>query len=258
MFYRILIAFTVCLLLSSGTAFASFEEGKAAYQKKDWGNTVRLLLPLARNNHDGALLIIGKMYADGQGVPADMKKAFDLFNRAAKLGNPEAMVSAAAFYSAGEGVEKNMKAAFEWFRKAAEMNFSIAQFSLGIALAAGDEENDLKANLPESYKWLMLASRDPLLPPHIKRTAQKLARHARSEEMTPEQRLQGDQALRSWRQKTWEDISATSVYWSEDAASENTPETTPETAPETPPETAPDATPNDTNTGDAVPENPTE
>lgn len=251
--YKFLLAFTLCLFLSTGTAHAGFEEGQAAYNKKDWNNAVRFLLPLARNNHDGALVLFGKMYADGKGVPVDLEKAFELFNRAAKLGNPEAMVAVAALYSAGKGTDKNMKAAFEWFRKAAELNYSLAQFSLGIALAAGDPDNGLQADLVESYKWLMLSSRDTFLPPKFKNTAEKLARHSRSKEMSSEQKIRGDHALRNWKPKTWEEVSATSVYWHENDTPENDPESADETVQDNPADNTEDHTEDS-----ATPETPAE
>lgn len=236
--YKFLLAFALCLFLSTGTAHASFEEGKAAFDRKDWPVATQYLLPLAQEEHAGALLLFGKMYADGLGIPQDLKKAFDLFLRSAKKGNTEAMVSVAAFYGGDQtAVEPNKKAALEWFRKAAEQNHSVAQFALGMALTAGDKDVNLQANLIESYKWLSLAGRDDTLPLRIRRTSNKLARHIYDKEMEIKNRPIAEERLAKWRPKKWEDLASTHIYWNTDTDQDvvNTPVDQPDPQePETP------------------------
>lgn len=250
--YRFLFAFTLCLLLSSGTARADLAAGKEAFDKKNWSVAAQHLLPLAQEGDDGALLLFGKMYADGLGVPQDMKKAFDLFLRSAKKGNAEAMVSVAAFYGGdAQGVETNRKAALEWFRKAAEQNQSVAQFALGMALTGGDEKINLQADLVEAYKWLSLAGRDISLPLRMRNTSKKLARHIYDKALEIKDRPIAEEAVRTWKPKKWEDLSSTHIYWNVDTDQDVTavpeeqpapqdPETVPETIDEG--ETAPDDT----------------
>lgn len=251
--YKFLLAFTLCLFLSSSTAHASFEEGKAAFDQKNWPVATQYLLPLAQEEHAGALLLFGKMYADGLGVPQDAKKAFDLFLRSSKKGNTEAMVSVAAFYgSEGQGIETNRKAALEWFRKAAEQNQSVAQFALGMALAAGDERINLQADLVESYKWLSLAGRDMSLPLRMRNTANKLSRHIYDKQMEIKNRSTADTALREWKAKKWEDIASTHIYWNTETDQDVT-DTPKESSDPQEPETPADHTENS-----ATPETPAE
>lgn len=222
MLYRFLFAFTLCAFIFSGTARADFADGKEAFDQKNWSAAAQFLLPLAQEGDAGALLLFGKMYADGLGVPQDPGKAFDLFLRSAQKGNAEAMVSVAALYSGGQGVEANKKAALEWFRKAAEQNNSVAQFAIGMALAAGDEKIGLQSNLIESYKWLSLAGQDTSLPLRMRSTSNKLAKHVYDKQMEIKNRSKADEALSNWKPKKWEDIAQTHIYWNTESSQDVT------------------------------------
>ncbi|TNE31061.1 MAG: sel1 repeat family protein [Alphaproteobacteria bacterium] len=247
MLYRFLLAFTLCVFISAGTARADFTAGKEAFDQKNWSAAAQFLLPLAQEGDAGALLLFGKMYADGLGVPQDPGKAFDLFLRSAQKGNAEAMVSVAALYSGGQGVEANKKAALEWFRKAAEQDHSVAQFVLGMALAAGDEKIGLQSNLIEAYKWLSLAGQDTDLPLRMRSTANKLAKHVYDKQMEIKNRSKADEALSSWKTKKWEDIAHTHVHWNTDTGQNVTTATDEQTTPSPQePEVMPDDTQGET------------
>ncbi len=48
-----------------------FEDAKAAYDRGDYATALRLLRPLAELGNAAAQHYLGKMYADGMGVPQD-------------------------------------------------------------------------------------------------------------------------------------------------------------------------------------------
>jgi hypothetical protein len=254
MLYRFLLAFTLCVFISAGTARADFAAGKAAFDQKNWAAATQFLLPLAQEGDADALLLFGKMYADGLGVPQDPGKAFDLFLRSSQKGNAEAMVSVAALYSGGQGVEANKKAALEWFRKAAELNNSVAQFAVGMALAAGDEKIGLQSDLVDSYKWLSLAGRDRDLPLRMRSTANKLAKHIYDKQMEIKNRPAADEALKNWKQKKWEDIAQTHIHWNTETGQDIVTVAPDQAAPSPQePETVPDD-----NQGETVPDGDSE
>ena len=71
------------------------------------------------DSYDHALTSLGSCYIYGEGVEKDETKAYELFRKAAELGNLSACFMVGEMYLGGIGVEKNEKAAFTWLRKAA-------------------------------------------------------------------------------------------------------------------------------------------
>ena len=134
------------------------------------------------------------MYDNGYGVPADEKKAFEYFLKAANSEEPYAMGNVGYTYANGEGVKRDDEEAVRWYRRAkearnrnainnlgfmyekgrrvqkdkemavalyreaAEMGNPNAQRNLGVCLMKGD---GVKKDLEEAYYWLYLASLSP-------------------------------------------------------------------------------------------------
>lgn len=73
------------------------------------GNFAKILpslQSLAKNKHRGAQELLGIMYKNGQGVPKDPKKAFELLSEAAEASKPLAEHHLAVMYFMGEGMER--------------------------------------------------------------------------------------------------------------------------------------------------------
>ena len=67
------------------------------------------------------LLNLGERYMEGEeGIAQDEAKAVELFQRAADLGNADAMVRLGECYDDGEGVEQDKSKAVEWYQRAAD------------------------------------------------------------------------------------------------------------------------------------------
>ena len=80
----------------------------------------------------------------GDGVPRDVKKAYELMNAAAAAGHAEAIGGMGYFHSTGTVVEKDGKMALEWFRKGAEKGSAKAQLNLGKMLLEGTGGGDVE------------------------------------------------------------------------------------------------------------------
>ena len=75
----------------------------------------------AKAGDPAALFALGLVYQNrGAGLKADMKRAFDCFEKAAGLGFPPAKFQAGLYTEQGWGVAKNLKKALEYYKKAAE------------------------------------------------------------------------------------------------------------------------------------------
>ena len=60
------------------------------------------------------------MNIKGDGIPADKEKAAELYQKAAKQGNPKAQTNLGLMYAEGDGVEQNKNLAVKYFKKSAK------------------------------------------------------------------------------------------------------------------------------------------
>jgi TPR repeat protein len=67
--------------LSAGTPADPRTDALAAIETDDYARGMELLLPLAETGHPEAGFRIGMMYENGLGVPRDLKKAEEWYNR---------------------------------------------------------------------------------------------------------------------------------------------------------------------------------
>ncbi len=119
----------VLLALSAAPAWADFQAGFDAYEKGDYATALKELHPLAEDGNAQAQLILGNiyatgqglghMYAIGQGVTQDFGEATRWYRRAAEQGMPEAQHLLALMYVLGKGVPQDYVQAHLWFTLAA-------------------------------------------------------------------------------------------------------------------------------------------
>ena len=62
----------------------------------------------------------------------DLATAFQLFQQAARAGNPNAQVNLGNLYDAGEGVEVSFESAVQWYKLAAKKGLPEAAYNLAI------------------------------------------------------------------------------------------------------------------------------
>jgi TPR repeat protein len=73
------------------------------------------------------------------GAPRDFSRAFNLNQKAAKLGLADAILNMGWFYAGGRGVARDLSLAQKWYRRSARHGDPRAMFSLGqIAYDSGD------------------------------------------------------------------------------------------------------------------------
>lgn len=119
-----------------------FEQGCEAYKysKKDktaYSKAFQLFKKAADLGNVEALNSLGNMYCRGDGIPKDYKKAFELYEQAAEQGSGWAMYNLGLMYSDGMGMRADYLKAVELYEKAADLGVSNALNNLGIMYAQG-------------------------------------------------------------------------------------------------------------------------
>ena len=81
------------LLVGLSSVYAGYEEGLAAYDRRDYETAFQEFKPLAEQGDELAQYNLGAMYYNGQGVPRDYVMAYMWFNLAAAQGQEVAKVA---------------------------------------------------------------------------------------------------------------------------------------------------------------------
>lgn len=140
---------------------ASLSAGQRAFEAGDYATALTELAPLAQEGDAEALNLLGQIYEQGLGVPADPQQAQQLYERGARQGHlgsvnslralknkaysaefakvmPDAEAGNASaqnrigeMYEFGQGVKRDTTAAFQWYSKAAEQDLISAWHNLG-------------------------------------------------------------------------------------------------------------------------------
>ncbi len=123
--------FGVGAIMPSLPVQAGWEDGLAAYTRKDWVQAAKELGPLADKGDIAAMSKMGGLYLYGLGVPKDEEKAFRMLAAAAKTGDPVAQNSLGGMYFKGIGTRRDIDAALDWFVRAADQGQPNAMNNLG-------------------------------------------------------------------------------------------------------------------------------
>ena len=89
---NLLLAAAAALMLfgSSGAAWASYEDGQAAFEQRDYQQALMELQPLAEQGDARAQYLVGIIYRDGLSVQQDFVTAYAWLHVAAANGQPQA------------------------------------------------------------------------------------------------------------------------------------------------------------------------
>lgn len=98
---------------------------------------------------------IACQYLNGKGVPKDLSKAADLFQKAADKGHAEAQYNLGVCYHRGDGVSKDLTKAVEWWQKAAAQGDAGAQYNLGVCYEYG---HGVPIDKDKAAKWYKKAA----------------------------------------------------------------------------------------------------
>ena len=85
----------------------------------------------AQQKLPSAMLNLGILYESGQGGAQDYDKAHDLYAKAAAAGDRHAMKNLGELYEAGKGVGRDYDEARRWYQKSADLGDWTAMMSLG-------------------------------------------------------------------------------------------------------------------------------
>jgi len=153
--HAVIVAFGLGCAILPGLSLAGYDEGLAAYNKKDYAAALREWRPLATQGDVSAQLALGVIYENGQGVPQDSKEAAKWYRLAAEQGNANAQKNLGVMYAYGRGVLQDYKEAIKWYRLAAEQGNANAQNNLGGMYATGQS---VPQDYKEAVKWSRLAA----------------------------------------------------------------------------------------------------
>jgi TPR repeat protein len=133
----VVVALIVAAGIAGSAAAGPFEDGTAAYNRRDYVTAMRLLRPIAEQGNAEAQKYLGDMYFIGQSVPKDYAAAASWYRKAADQGYAAAQYSLGLMYAHGQSVPQDYAAAANWYRKAADQGDATAQLLLGIMYTNG-------------------------------------------------------------------------------------------------------------------------
>lgn len=115
--------------------------------EEDDAKALNIYEKAARQGNPHGMSVAADMYRLGEGTAKDYAKAREWYNRGIELEDARSYYGLAGLYYNGEGVERDREQAFEYFKIAAEKDYTDAQSQLGYmyAYGLGVEENDEEA-----------------------------------------------------------------------------------------------------------------
>lgn len=134
---RCVAVFAVAALLVA-PAYAGYDEGLAAYKRKDYETARKEMQPLADAGDPRAQVAIGYLYFHAHGLPQNDTEAFKWFRKAAMQGYAPGQAQLGVMYEEGYGTVRNSVEALKWYRLAAEQGEPAGQYGVGMAYFYGD------------------------------------------------------------------------------------------------------------------------
>lgn len=130
---------------------AIYEHGLDSQIAPDYKEALAWYERAAEGYVSAAVFKAGVMYLMGKGTAMDEAKGKQYLEKAAGLGNVDAMLMLAKIYQEGNGLTaKDMEHAVIWYQKAAERNNPLAANSLGFLYARDAKNHD---EYVEAVKW---------------------------------------------------------------------------------------------------------
>jgi TPR repeat protein len=123
----------------SGDAAAAESLGRScmAARPGDLACASKRIAAAAAAGRPSAKSLLGWMYAQGVGVPAEPARALALYTEAAVAGDLSALNNLGELHETGRGVPADPARAAAYYREAAESGFAPGQFNFGRMLATG-------------------------------------------------------------------------------------------------------------------------
>lgn len=118
------------LLIDQGTIWSALDGAIKANGQGNYKKALELFQKAAQLGDAIAARECGKMYYKGSGTPVDKKKALEYFLQSAERNDPDAQFLCGLMYYYGEGVSSNRAVAKEWLTKAAHQDDAEAKVFL--------------------------------------------------------------------------------------------------------------------------------
>jgi TPR repeat protein len=149
-------ALLAAFMLSQSVVFgADLKKGLAAFNEGDYQTSLAECQPLADEGNAVAQFCVGRLYANGFGVPMDDAQAIKWYGLAAAAGHAEAQYNLGVMHANGWGVPMNEVPAAEFYRLAAEQGFAPAQAALAFSYKHGA---GVERSLEKAYMWFDIAA----------------------------------------------------------------------------------------------------
>ena len=144
--------FILTVLFTSYLFAGSYDNGIDLYKKAQYKKAMDSFLMAVKKDNNKAMLAIGIMYANGDGVKKDQTKSIKWFKKAAEKGNLYALDKLGNYYAS----KNDFKNAFKWFEQAAKKDDSKAAYNLGYFYTGG---LGVKIDLKKSLYWYEKAAK---------------------------------------------------------------------------------------------------
>lgn len=117
---KIYTALLLSLCLATGSVWAGdFEDGDAAYERKDFSTAISKFKSAAVQGDASAQFYLGFMNSNGKGVVQDYTEAVRWYKLAAAQGNAFAQFNLGVMYGKGQGVVQDYTETVRWYKLAA-------------------------------------------------------------------------------------------------------------------------------------------
>lgn len=123
---------------------------KDLFEARDWFEKA------VQQGETSAMVNLGSMYLNGDGVPQDYLKAKELFEKAANKGKLSAQHNLGGMYYFGKGIPKNYTKAIEWYQKAANQGDGNSYNNLAFMYEHGEGVPQDIVKAKEYYKQACL------------------------------------------------------------------------------------------------------
>ena len=134
---RRLIAVAVLSFALAAPAWADLDDVKSMLSRGETEAALEELEALAYGGDSDAMVLLGDMHHEGNGVAANYSLAWSWYNRASRQSNPEAQYKLGRMLSRGEGAPQNEIEALELFEMAAKSGHEQAQLEAGLIYRDG-------------------------------------------------------------------------------------------------------------------------
>ena len=131
-----------------------FKKGLEHMESGDYAMAFCLWEPLARLGHPDAQYHLGWLYANGNGLNVDVRRAVYWWQQAANNGYLDAQFAIGLAYTTGEGLKADRTEAFKWFISAAKSGHEDSRDIVKrLVLESGENYYDLYPEL-KNIDWL--------------------------------------------------------------------------------------------------------